>query len=78
MQDRLAYIDRLIQVLDAPFFTPIQDEIETEINLLTIKLIGENNDETRGAIKALRKLTELRTELIYERNYIQDTLKGEQ
>ncbi|WP_219116093.1 hypothetical protein [Janthinobacterium sp. UMAB-56] len=49
-------------------------EIQQRIDDKTVQLIGENNEQTRGAIKALRDLLELPAALLHERDHISAAL----
>lgn len=77
MTDINARLDYLNTTLDAfDFAWPrLSVEIQSRIDHLTLSLISANNDETRGAIKALRELLALPDTLRYERNHINEEMK---
>ena len=55
-EDRIDQINRLLPVLQSSAWAQLlQERIADHTN----RLIGENNEQTRGAIKELRILTEL-------------------
>lgn len=76
LEERLTYLDSTLAALDSAW-PRIATEIQAEIDELTLKLISANDDETRGAIKALRKLTDLPATLRYERDQIKAALSDE-
>lgn len=60
VEDRIDQINRLLPVLQSQAFA---DHLAGRIAELTNKLIGENNEQTRGAIKELRILIDLPSHL---------------
>lgn len=69
VQKRLEYITEFLTSTSTAW-KHLENEIDLEIALRTAKLIGENNEQERGAIKALIKLKGLRDSLDFERNHI--------
>lgn len=59
-EDRIDQINRLLPVLQSQAFA---DHLAGRIADLTNRLIGENNEQTRGAIKELRILIDLPAQL---------------
>ncbi len=72
MKDRLDYLNSVIASLE--YWDKLEKEIDLEISALTVRLIAENNEQTRGAIKALQKLKDLPAALEYERREISAAL----
>lgn len=68
-QSRLDYLNSMLAALHGSW-PQLAQEIQRRIDAKTIQLIGENNEETRGAIKALRDLIELPEALLQERDHI--------
>ncbi len=68
-QERVTQINNTMQAISQgwPFFMA---ELNERIATLTQSLISQNNDETRGRIKALIDLTELPVTLQQERDCI--------
>lgn len=62
--DRLAQIDALIVAVQAP---ALVEHLGVAIAELTERLINNNDEQTRGRIKALRDLINLPEGLRYER-----------
>lgn len=58
--DRIDQINQLLPVLKSPAWA---EELNGRIADLTNRLIGENNEQTRGAIKELRRLIDLPAQL---------------
>lgn len=71
--ERIAQIDTTLQAITAGW-PCLQAEINERIAALTESLISENNEETRGRIKALRDLLELPDTLQQEREGIRAEL----
>lgn len=69
VEQRLEYITGFLTAVSTAW-SHIEAEIDSEILLRTAKLIGENNEQERGAIKALMKFKSLRDSLEFERNHI--------
>lgn len=67
LQERIEQINAQIQALQAPALLELLKERIAE---LTDKLIGEENEQTRGRIKALRDLLNLPEALQHEREGI--------
>lgn len=57
--DRINEINKLLNGFNNESIKPINESIKAEIEVLTIKLIGEDNEQTRGAIKALKKFIDM-------------------
>lgn len=74
--ERLQHINQLIQAIQ-PGWPLLLAELETMIREKTESLIAENNEETRGAIKALRQLIELPQTLHQEREGLTAALSDE-
>jgi hypothetical protein len=75
INSRLDYLTTTLDALD--FAWPrLSGEIQARIDRLTLALISSNNDETRGAIKALRELLALPETLRYERNHINEEMQA--
>lgn len=66
-EDRIDQINRLLPVLQSPAFADYLAERAAD---LTERLIGENNEQTRGAIKELRRLIDLPAALQFERDHL--------
>lgn len=67
----MSRIDQLDQAIAACASWPrFAAEIQGRIDSLTLNLIGENNEQTRGAIKELRRLIDLPATLQYERDHL--------
>lgn len=66
MKERLGHINRLLEVMPSawPFLLV---ELENTIRDKTESLISKEDEETRGAIKALRNLLNLPSDLQHER-----------
>jgi predicted KAP-like P-loop ATPase len=73
IEDRLDYLNGMLFALDGSW-SKIAAEIQGRIDGLTLKLISENDDQVRGAIKALRDLKDLQETLEYERQHIKEAL----
>lgn len=70
---RLDYLNATLAALE--FAWPkIAGEIQARIDHLTLMLISANNEEARGAIKALRDLLDLPNTLRYELTHINEEL----
>lgn len=68
-QQRLDYLNATLAALHGCWPHLVQ-EIQARIDSKTAQLIGENNEQTRGAIKALRDLIDLPAALQQERDHI--------
>ena len=66
---RLDYINSTLAAFDMAW-PRLAGEIQSRIDSLTLKLISANDDETRGAIKELRRLLVLPDTLASERDHI--------
>lgn len=71
---RLDYLNTTLAAMETAW-PKIAGEIQSRIGSLTLTLISANNEETRGAIKALRELLNLPSTLHYEREHINEELK---
>lgn len=71
---RLDYLNTTLAALDTAW-PKLAGEIQSRIDNLTLSLISANNEETRGAIKALRELLNLPASLQYERDHINSELE---
>lgn len=69
-KERIAQINNTLQALQNgwPFFMA---ELQERINALTLQLISQDSEQTRGRIKALRDLQDLPETLQQERDGIQ-------
>ena len=76
LDERLNYLDSTLAAMESAW-PRIVTEIQTEIDSLTLKLISSNDEQTRGAIKALLKLKDLPASLLYERDHIKAALSDE-
>lgn len=68
-QERLDYLNGTLAGLHG-CWPHLAQEIQRRIDSKTVQLIGENNEQTRGAIKALRDLVDLPAALQQERDHI--------
>jgi hypothetical protein len=68
MSERLNQLD--LALAACPSWPRFAAEIGRRIDELTLKLIGENNEQTRGAIKELRRLIDLPATLQVERDHL--------
>ena len=66
---RLDYLNNTLAAFNTAW-PRLSGEIQSRIDSLTLSLISANNEETRGAIKALRELLNLPASLQYERDHI--------
>ena len=73
LSDRLTHINGTLSELDVAW-SRIAPEIQARIDSKTLQLIGENNEQTRGAIKCLRELMNLPDTLQAERSGIEAAL----
>jgi rubrerythrin len=75
-EDRIKEIQRTIEAIQNgwPFFLALINERASE---LTESLISQENEQTRGAIKELRRLTELPANLQQEMSSISAALADE-
>jgi hypothetical protein len=66
-------VDQINQQLEAlrPGWPVLAEILREKAEALTVSLIGENNEQTRGRIKALRELMELPETLQQERDGIE-------
>lgn len=76
LADRLDHINSTLAALDS-CWPRVAAEIQQRIDAKTLQLIGENNEQTRGAIKALRDLINLPAELLSERDQTEAALSEE-
>ncbi|MFA6204446.1 MAG: hypothetical protein WC710_14810 [Gallionella sp.] len=67
--DRLTYLNATIAAMEHAW-PQVAHELHEMIDDLTRKLINQNNDETRGAIKALQRVIVLPNTLASERDHI--------
>lgn len=74
--ERLQHINQLMQAIQ-PGWPFLLAELETMIQGKTESLIAQNDDETRGAIKALRQLIDLPQTLHQEREGLTAALSDE-
>lgn len=63
-------LEQLNQILIGMEWTKVTAYLNKEIDRLTEKLISQNNDETRGRIKALKYVVNLKDSLTAERDGI--------
>ena len=68
-QARLDHLNATLAALHGCWPHLVQ-EIQARIDSKTAQLIGENNEQTRGAIKVLRDLVDLPAALQQERDHI--------
>lgn len=68
-QARLDYLNATLAALHG-CWPQLAQEIQGRIDSKTAQLIGENNEQTRGAIKVLRDLIDLPAALQQERDHI--------
>jgi len=73
MQDRISQLERFIGSV-SPNWDQVAREIDGQIDGLVLSLIAQNNEETRGKIKALRDLRDLPTALKQELDAIKAEL----
>lgn len=73
MQDRISQLERFIGSV-SPNWDQVAREIDGQIEGLVLSLIAQNNEETRGKIKALRDLRDLPTALKQELDAIKAEL----
>jgi hypothetical protein len=66
-EDRIAQIEQLLAAI-RPGWSALLAVMAERVDYLTVSLIGENNEQTRGRIKALRELMELPERLTQERD----------
>lgn len=66
---RIDYLNTTIAAIEHTW-PQVSIELKSRIEDLTQKLIGEDNEQTRGAIKELRRLLVLPETLASERDYI--------
>lgn len=69
IDDRLTYLNATIAATEHTW-PQVAIELKARIDDLTQKLIGEDNEQTRGAIKELRRLLVLPETLASERDHI--------
>lgn len=72
-QERLEQLNRVLAAMQG-CWAPIAEELGNRIGDHTASLIAENNEETRGRIKALRELLNLPEALLSERDGIKSGL----
>lgn len=75
--NRLEYLNTTLAALDGSW-PKVVVEIQQRIDRLTLSLISENNEQTRGAIKALRELQGLPETLEYERQHIKHEIADQE
>ncbi|WP_035819847.1 hypothetical protein [Janthinobacterium sp. RA13] len=73
LEARLGYLNGTLAAM-GDCWPRVAQEIQQRIDDKTAQLIGENNEQTRGAIKALRDLLELPAALQHERDHISAAL----
>lgn len=73
MSDRQAELEVFLGTV-APHWSHVVKEIDDRLEGFTTSLIGQNCEETRGRIKALRDLKDLPSALTYELNAIKAEL----
>jgi len=73
MHDRILQLERFIGSV-SPNWDQVAREIDSHIDGLIMSLIAQNNEETRGKIKALRDLRDLPTVLKQELDAIKAEL----
>lgn len=73
MNTRLTYLNDALAAL-ALTWPRIAGELQARVDSKTLQLIGENNEQTRGAIKCLRELMDLPGTLQAERAGIEAAL----
>jgi len=73
MHDRILQLERFIGSV-SPNWDHVAREIDSHIDGLIMSLIAQNNEETRGKIKALRDLRDLPTVLKQELDAIKAEL----
>ena len=73
MSDRQAELEVFLGTI-APHWLHVVKEIDDRLEGLTASLIGQNCEETRGRIKALRDLKDLPSSLMIELNAIKAEL----
>lgn len=74
LQERIEQINKQLHALQSP---ALIDLLKDRIEELTEKLIGEENEQTRGRIKALRDLLNLPKALQHEHEGITAELSEE-
>ena len=74
--DRLAYLDATLAALNMAW-PRLNAELQSRIDSKTLQLIGANDEQVRGAIKALREIQNLPEALHSERIYIKAALSEE-
>lgn len=68
MSDRLAQLEQTLPALAS--WPRIAAEIQARIDGLVWKLVAEDNEQTRGAIKELRRMIDLPATLQAERDHL--------
>jgi hypothetical protein len=73
---RIEQIQKTLEAIQNgwPFFLAL---LQQRVAEMTDELISQDNEQTRGAIKELRRLTELPETLVQERDGIQAALANE-
>ena len=75
-EERVSQITRLIESIRGGW-PLLAEEINDRISALTEQLINNDNEQTRGAIKELRRLRDMPESLIHERDGISAALADE-
>lgn len=73
IDNRLTYLNTTIAAIEQAW-PQVTQELQQRINDLTQKLIGEDDEQTRGAIKELRRMLVLPNTLTSERDHIKAAL----
>lgn len=75
-EDRIAQIQRTLEAIQNgwPFFLAVLNQ---RIADMTEQLINNDNEQTRGAIKELRRLAEMPASLAQERDLLSTALADE-
>lgn len=76
INERINYLENTISVI-TPVWPWLVIEIQEQIDDKVLRLISENNEQTRGAIKCLRDLLNLPATLQSERDQIIAALSDE-
>jgi hypothetical protein len=71
--ERVSQITRLLDAVRSGW-PLLVEEIDDRISALTEQLINNDNEQTRGAIKELRRLRDMPESLIHERDGISAAL----
>lgn len=74
-KERIEYINSLLRCIKSNQVSPLLDEINSEIQSLTTRLISQENEQVRGAIKALNKIINLKDSLIQELKHLHEDIE---